>query len=179
MKKVCVDTNMLIWHLKRQATKGQEGNIEKSDRLFAYFQKKGIIIVVPSLVVGELMCNVTDEDERERIFDFISSHFEIVPHDTKAARVFSRLRITLDRNTIKEHADQNNIPKCRMVNDHNICAVAIASDCNAIFSHNLKDFDKFNNGEIPIYTLDFVDTIVEDSGTESQIILDFDDEDDD
>ncbi len=159
MKKVCVDTNMLVWYVKRTATDGQEENVEKADILFQYFIDKKIKVVVPSLVVGELMCNVPDDEEREKIFDFIQESFEIIQHDVLSAREFSRLRITLDRKAAKIFAKEAEIPNCRMLNDHNICAVAMSNNCDAIFSHNLKDFDKFNNGEIPIYTLDFVEVI--------------------
>jgi predicted nucleic acid-binding protein len=169
MKKVCVDTNILVWYVKRTATEGQEENIEKSDFLFQYFEHKKIKVVVPSLVVGELMCNVSDDEKRDQIFDYIQEHFEIVQHDVRSAREFSRLRVSLDRKQAKDFAKQIDVPNCRMLNDHNICAVALSNDCDAIFSHNLKDFDKFNNNEIPIYTLDYVEELKKELEAENLI----------
>lgn len=159
---------MLVWYVKREATIGQESFIAKADELFNYFESEKIRVVVPSLVVGELMCNVADETKREEIFDFISDNFEIIQHDVLSAREFARLRISSDRESAKAYANSNSIPKCRMINDHNICAVALSNKCDAIFSHNLKDFEKFNNGEIPIYTLDYVDTIKANNDRERQ-----------
>ena len=63
MKKVCVDTNILIWYIKKECTKGQEDMLEKAEYLFDYFERSEILIVIPSLVVAELLGNVEDEEK--------------------------------------------------------------------------------------------------------------------
>lgn len=159
MKKVCVDTNMLIWYIKRQCTKGQEDYLDKADYLFNYLEKNDIQIVIPSVVVAELLGNVEDEDEREKYFDYISENFEIAQHDVVSARRFVGLKVKLLKTNAEQYRKQNNIPKCQITNDQNICCVALSSGCDTIFSHNLKDFEKFANHEINILTLDYVDTL--------------------
>lgn len=150
---------MLVWYIKKQCTKGQEEYLEKADYLFNYFEKNNILIVIPSLVVGELLGNIEDEDEREGYFDYISSNFEIAQHDIVSARKFTELRLKLSKTNAKSYATENNIPKCLMINDYNICAVAISSGCDAVFSHNLKDFEHFADHQILIYNLDYVDVL--------------------
>lgn len=158
MKKVCVDTNMLIWYIKRQCTQGQEDCLVKAEYLFNYFQDKNIEVVIPSLVVAELLGNVEDEDEREGYFDYMSENFQIAQHDVLSARKFAELRLKLTKANEANYA-KGNTPKCQITNDYNICSVALSSGCDAIFSHNLKDFEKFVEHQIPIYTLDYVEEL--------------------
>ena len=159
MKKVCVDTNILIWYIKKECTKGQEDMLEKAEYLFDYFERSEILIVIPSLVVAELLGNVEDEEKREEFFDYITANFEIAQHDIVSARKYIKLRLELSKKNAKSYASSNGIPKCQMINDYNICSVAISSGCDAIFSHNLQDFEKFANHEIDIFTLDYVDEL--------------------
>ncbi len=159
MKKVCLDTNILVWGVKETANAGQEINIPRAKFLFEYFDAKKITVVIPSLVLGELLSNVTDVDEAERIFDYISANFEILQHDVLSARVFARKRIQLDAKNIKQYLQENHVPKCRMINDLNICSMAIASECDGIFTNNLRDFQKFMDGEIPIYDIEHSDVL--------------------
>lgn len=159
MKKVCLDTNILVWGVKETANAGQEKNIPRAKFLFEYFDAKKITVIVPSLVLGELMGNVTDDDEREKIFDYISKNFQVVMHDTVASIEFAKMRVSLDAKNIKQYANTNSIPKCRMINDYNICSVAVADGCDAIFTHNLKDFEKFIDGKMPIYDIEHSDVL--------------------
>lgn len=159
MKKVCLDTNILVWYIKRQATDGQEGFISKADYLFEYFERNNITLVIPSIVLAELLGSVDDEDKRNEYFDYMNSNFDIAQYDIVSSRWYADLRVKLSKTNAKEYAHKNNIPKCMMTNDYNICAVALSSGCDAIFSHNLKDFEKFIDHQIPIYTLDYVDKL--------------------
>tara|TARA_R110002020_G_scaffold259768_3_gene473891 strand:+ start:42512 stop:43093 length:582 start_codon:yes stop_codon:yes gene_type:complete len=159
MKKVCVDTNILIWYIKRQCTAGQEENLDKAAYLFKHFEENNIIVVIPSLVIAELLGNVEDEDEREEYFDYINSNFDVAQHDIVSARKYIELRLKLSKTNAKSYAKSNGVPKCQMTNDYNICSVALSSECDAVFSHNLKDFEKFADHQIPILTLDYVDVL--------------------
>lgn len=159
MKKVCVDTNMLVWYVKRSFTKGQEDFLEKADYLFEYFEKNNIQVVIPSIAVAELLGSVEDEEERGEYFDFMSNNFEIIQHDILSAKVYAELRVKLSKSNAKSYASSQNIPKCMMTNDYNICSMAISSGCDAIFSHNLKHFEKFADHKIPIYDLNYVEDL--------------------
>ncbi|HEX8576994.1 MAG TPA: type II toxin-antitoxin system VapC family toxin [Flavobacterium sp.] len=160
MKKVCIDTNILIWYMKGQSTSiGQEDFPEKADYLFNYLSNNEIIVVIPSIVIGELLGNVEDDEERESHFDFISENFEIAQYDVLSARKYAELRLKLSKTNAKQYATEKNIPKCQITNDYNICSIAISSGCDTIFSHNLKDFEKFADHQIQILTLDYVDIL--------------------
>lgn len=52
MDLVCFDTQIIIWGVKRQATPGQEDNIDKAKYLINTCEENGIDIMVPSVVVG-------------------------------------------------------------------------------------------------------------------------------
>lgn len=150
---------MLVWYIKRQCTEGQEEFLIKADYLFDYFERNKILVVIPSLAVAELLGSVDDEDERDEYFDYMTNNFEIAQYDIVSAKIYSELRVNLTKTNAKSYSSEKNIPKCMMTNDYNICSIALSSGCDAIFSHNLKDFEKFANHRIPIYTLDHVDIL--------------------
>jgi predicted nucleic acid-binding protein len=186
MKKVCVDTNMLIWYIKKQCTQGQEDCLEKAEYLFDYLSSKGITTVIPSIVLAELLGTVDDDDLRETYFDFISANFEIVQFDILSSRKFIELKVKQQRNNADIYAKGGSKAKCEITNDQNICASAIASGCDTIFSHNLKDFEKFAGGQIQILTLDYVEVLKREAANnprpEQVSLFDFakdDDEDED
>ena len=167
MKRVCVDTNMLIWYIKRQCSEGQEDFLDKAEWLFKYFERKKIDVVIPSLVVAELLAHVENDEEREGYFDYINTHFEIAQHDIKSARKYVQLMQQLIANNANDYAKDKGVKRFQLTNDYNICSVALSSDCDAIFSHNLKDFEQFANHQIPIYTLDYVNILKEEEEAEN------------
>ncbi|WP_297334503.1 PIN domain-containing protein, partial [Flavobacterium sp.] len=156
MKKVCVDTNFLVWAVKQKATVGQEYLISIAKKIVDFFEENGVTIVVPSLVLGELLSDIEAEDERSLLTNFISENFIVVQYDILCAIEFARLRVNMDKNILKEHRVQNSITQTRMKTDYNICASAIAKNCDAIITNNKKDFIKYSAGHINIYTLEDV-----------------------
>lgn len=162
MRKACIDTNILGWFVKGYTSDDDEVKLEKSRFLFEWLEEQQVNVVIPSLVVGEMMSDVEDEGERERISDFVSANFEVLQHDIMSARQFAGMRIELDKKNVKQYRHQNNVPKCRMINDYNICSVALSNNCDVIFTNNTKDFEVFLNDKIPVFSLDYVDIIKKD-----------------
>ncbi len=52
-KIVCVDAHILIWGLKKQASKGQEKMIQKSEDFFEWADSEKISVLVPTIVIAK------------------------------------------------------------------------------------------------------------------------------
>lgn len=162
MKKICVDTDIFGWFVKKTSNEGQEDNITKAEWLFNWFFEEKIKVVIPSLVVAEILSGVHDEDKREEISDFICDNFEILQFDIISARIFSDIQIEKYRGNGKErlqqYRNQNSVPSCAMKNDWSIASCAISNNCQAIFTNNSRDYKKFvGEDRLQIYDLSFVD----------------------
>jgi predicted nucleic acid-binding protein len=118
-------------------------------------------VIIPAIVLAEMLCDLPSKKEREDAVSYISTSYEVMEFDVMCSLEFSRLRIIYDEKNKEQFAHPENTPKCKVLNDYLICASAIEKDCDAIFTNNEKDFEKFANNEIPIYSLKHVDTIKE------------------
>ena len=93
MNRICIDTDILGWAIKGYTSDGDDSKIEKARQLIKYFKDEKSTILIPSIVVGELMSDVSDEDERERISDYISENFYVAQYDIITARIFADIRV--------------------------------------------------------------------------------------
>ena len=84
MSLIVVDTQILIWAVKREATPGQEPMIEKAVRYLEYVDKCNDQLIVPSVVVSEFLANVPDEREAA-VLQALEKRFMVIPFDTLAA----------------------------------------------------------------------------------------------
>lgn len=127
MSLVCFDTNFVIWGIKREATKGQESNIERASHVVNECNKNGIQILIPSPVLGELL-SALDTQQHGSFIHQIERFFIIVPYDSKAAIQYAHMwknrskatGVTFTRSEIKA--------------DFMIAAVAVANRCDCIYS---------------------------------------------
>ena len=61
MSLIVLDTQILIWAVKREATPGQEPMIEKAARYLEHLDKCKDQMIIPGVVVSEFLANVPDE----------------------------------------------------------------------------------------------------------------------
>lgn len=86
-----IDTNILIWGLRRKAEDGQESNIRKAAYLInSVLSEKNVTVVIPSIVLAEATHGLP-LDLRVAFTCRVQETFKIVPFDTMAAQEFSRI----------------------------------------------------------------------------------------
>lgn len=90
MKKVCLDTNVVIWGLLKKATVGQEAMIRRAEALLQFLQQKKVSVIIPSVVLGESMVKLS-EDERGSFLAKVSDRLFVAPFDQLSALHFARL----------------------------------------------------------------------------------------
>lgn len=84
MKFVTLDTNALIWGIKKECTPGQEDMLRRADLLLDHLSDEKVRLVLPAISFAELMAPL-NEQERIEFARKVEEKFVIVPFDTRAA----------------------------------------------------------------------------------------------
>lgn len=137
MSLIVVDTQILIWAVKREATPGQEPMIEKAVRYLEHVDKCKDQIIVPSVVVSEFLANVSDERE-EAVLKALEKCFMVIPFDTLAAVYAARIwRKNSEGNpSIIQKLKADNLTKAKIKADIQIIATALARKAVRITTHD-------------------------------------------
>lgn len=151
MAVVCLDTQILIWGIKKEASPNQETMIVKASHLIRSLEEQKANVIIPSLVLAELLMPI----EEERYGDFLSlmnRSFMIAPFDTKAAFCYGKLwRSWRERNShIKEKGSTPT--RSKMKTDFMIVATAMSREAECIYSKD-SDIIKFAKGNIDVRDL--------------------------
>jgi len=142
MSVVCLDTHIVIWGIKKQASAGQESLILQAENFLKWLDlnKKKIIIPVP--VISELLVPIPDS-EHEKFLEIIHSKFRVIPFDevaaVKQAQIFN---LKNDDTAIREYRTAHNITRERLKIDYQIASIALVRGAECIYSHDphLKRF---------------------------------------
>ncbi len=152
MKHICLDTHVLIWGIREYAPIGQEEMIPKTKGFFEECKNNNTIIMVPSIVVGELLTAV-DIQHHAMILNLLSSSFSLPPYDAQASAIFAKLwREKKESGVVKEIQNDLQATRQELKADCMIVATAIARKADVIYSHDAK-LKKFANGSIEVLTI--------------------------
>ena len=138
----CIDSSVIIWGIKKQASTGQEDMIARAENFFEKADKFNDEIIVPSIVLAEILAPEPVE-ARVRYLEIISKHFIVVDFESRAALKYAELMHGRFPD-IKKLSEENNISRQKMKADHMIVAVAIVNNANCIYSTDsgLRTFGK-------------------------------------
>lgn len=146
---VCFDSNVVIWGIKKKASKGQEHMIEKTIKYIELLDKSKIQILIPSVVIAEILSNEPKEKHIGILKELSQNKFVIGHFNTLTAKIFAELfgdSISHD----KEYRTENQIRKDKMKLDYMIVATAIENNASYICSNDKKDLETFSKGKIRI-----------------------------
>jgi predicted nucleic acid-binding protein len=127
MATVCLDTQILIWGLKRQASPGQEDMIDLATRFLSHLTRQKRTCIVPAVVVSELLLPLPLSEHNAFVAD-IARRFTVPPFDTLTATYLARVW--------QSKRGQVEIPRPEIKFDSLIVATALAAGANCIYSHD-------------------------------------------
>jgi predicted nucleic acid-binding protein len=148
---ICLDTNILIWGIKKVAPPGQEDMIYRAQDLIQKLDKSSSQVIVPSLVLAELLMPVKEEDHG-KFFADISKQFIIVPFDTQAALHYATLWKSWREKNSEQQLGDNRPTRAKMKTDFMIVATAVSRKAECIYSAD-SDIEKFAKGHIAVRKL--------------------------
>ena len=128
----CVDSNIIVWGIKRQATAGQEEMIVRAEQIFSRADEQEDFILIPTIVLAEILAP-EPSTIRTRYVEILSKSFIIAPFDVRAAQVYAEILYgRLDK--VKEIAAATGTPRQKMKVDHMIVSIALVNGANCIYS---------------------------------------------
>ncbi len=134
---VCVDTHILIWGIKKEASQGQEQMIQLANDFLQSLDKEKVITIVPSVVIGELLLRIFPENHDEFISQF-SQDFLVAPYDILAASFSAKVwQKNKTEGTIENIRNENTSVNREIIKiDCQIIGIALAQKANCIYSYD-------------------------------------------
>jgi predicted nucleic acid-binding protein len=154
MNLVCVDSHLLIWGIKSEATLGQEKMIPIAKGFIKHLNDEHTKVMIPSIVVAEFLLKIPPT-AFQTITNLIDMNFMVVSFDAKAACKFAEIwqqRFNEVKHSLTE-------PKTRdaLKADSMIVATAVANNAQCLYSHD-EGVKSFAKGYIPVEEIPFIAT---------------------
>lgn len=137
-RRVIVDTQFLIWAIRKEASPGQEDRLSLARRYLAALTDSRRQIVVPAPVLAELLAGANG---RQACAEEVLRSCRVVPFDAMAAMQFAEVFGTTSSDWRVEIGDKGRV---RMKFDMMIIAIALATRINALltFDDGLQNLAK-------------------------------------
>jgi len=148
---ICLDTQILIWGVKEDASPGQEAMIDKAKLFVRSATENGDSLLVPSVVVGELLMRIPP-DLHVMTINLIRRGFITAVYDLEAAANFARLWQERTDDGVIEELRKAGATRSEMKADCQIVATALAANATSIVSHD-QGLKKFAGSEIKVIEL--------------------------
>lgn len=135
-KLVCLDTNIIIWGIKQEATPGQEDMIPKSVAFLRKLDETGTKIAIPSVVLAEAMLPIPKQRHDEFIRGFYRTMM-VYPLDARVSALTAEIWY---EKCSHAHRDQINngafVSRDHLKLDCLILATAISAGAIVIYSQD-------------------------------------------
>lgn len=137
VKKICLDSQVLIWGIKKESTPKRRDMIDKANSLLNYLAKpdSNLIIIVPSVVIMELLmpCFLLDHTE---VIRQINTRLNPVPFDIAAARAAAQVWQSKQSDSTINELKTNDDAKPRIKVYCQIIGTAISNKVDCICSED-------------------------------------------
>ena len=129
---VCLDTHVIIWGIKGEASQGQEEMVQRAKSYIRHQEEQDVDLMVPAPVVAEAMIR-GDVDQLRTIRTIVERSFFIAAFDSPAA--FLAAELERGRGAAKL-LEEGKAPRGHIRIDAQIAAIAIVQNAEAIVSHD-------------------------------------------
>ncbi|MBF0408885.1 MAG: PIN domain-containing protein [Candidatus Riflebacteria bacterium] len=155
IKLACLDTQILIWGIRKEATGNQTKMIEKAEVFLQQLSTNYSAVLLPSIVIAEFLVKIPYSNHPQTISAF-SKKFRIAHFDLKVASQYAK--IWRERPQIETTKDPF-ISKRDIKADCMIIATALAHEAEVIYSHD-DGLKKMAAGKIEVRQM-ITDTLLD------------------
>lgn len=149
MSLVCLDSHILVWGIKEEATPGQEIMIPKAKRFISWLDEEKHEVIVPSIVIGELLMRVPSA-QHEHVTSIFQKRFKIPPYDVMAASCYATIwQKRNEDKTVEYLRNKMNATREEIKADCQIVAIAVTQKASCIYSYDDK-LKRFAEGFIEV-----------------------------
>ena len=149
-KPYCIDTNIIIWGIKRQASEGQREMIVKAENFFKYCDDSKIEIIIPTIVIAEVL-SVEPKENQIKYLKVFNDSFRVCDFDVPSAMKCAEL-LQINYSDLKELIKNEGIRKDKMKFDFAIIATEITNNASCIYSND-PDLERFAKNLIEVKDL--------------------------
>lgn len=146
----CVDSNIIVWGIKKQATDGQEEMIARAEKFFSRIDEYQDYVIIPTIVLAEVLAP-EPTIIRAKYLEILNKTFVIAPFDARAALKYAEM-MSGRLEEVKTISNDIGIPRQKMKADHMVIATAIVNGANCIYSTD-TGLKAFANGYIDVKDL--------------------------
>ncbi len=139
---VCLDTHILIWGIKKQASSSQVNMIERTINFLNWLQNERQTVIVPSPVLAEFLMRVPSHDH-EKVIRSIKSNFIVPSFDTAATSIYAQIWQKNNNNGFPSE----NSSRERAKTDSMIIAIAVVNKAKILYSED-SGLQKYAKGFI-------------------------------
>lgn len=158
MRVVCLDSQVFVWGIKKQATVGQEDMIPLAQGFLRLLDKEQPLILVPSVVLFELLLPLPPKEHAHFVGRFWSD-FMVVPFDVPAAQHAAAVWYTKkDDGTVQAVKEDLGASRTAIKADVQIIGTAIAHGATCIYSHD-EPLKKLAEGFIDVFPMTMEPTL--------------------
>lgn len=126
---ICLDTNVLIWGLKKQASPAQPEMIPRARAYLEWIETNGRRAAIPAPSLAEALIKI-GIGSREGLLREITKRIQICPFDSKAAFIYGGIHDELV-SKFKGKSDRRSLKTDLM-----ILAVAISNHASKLVTHD-------------------------------------------
>jgi predicted nucleic acid-binding protein len=138
MRVVCLDTQILIWGIKKEASDNRKHMIARATLFLDALEKQKTVCIVPAPVIAELLLKLSPSKHHAFIGD-MSQRFIIPPFDANTSAFMARVW--------RSKHGQVDLPRQLIRYDSLIVAVALSAHASCIYSED-EDIEKIAAGHI-------------------------------
>jgi predicted nucleic acid-binding protein len=150
MGAFCIDTQTVVWGVRRVATPGQEDMIDRAGVFIQQCQDAGDNLIIPAVVLAELLAGIPVEQHTD-FFQTIHRRFIVAPFDGPAASLYGKLWWEHKQNPSPQNGDDS--PNRQVAKaDRMIAATAIAARCDALVTDD-RQLANFSSSNIAVKTV--------------------------
>jgi len=129
---VCLDTHVIVWGIKEEASPGQENMVQRAKSYIKHQVSQGVDLMIPAPVVAEALIR-GEVDLLRTIRTIIEKSFFIAAFDSPAA--FLAAELERSRGVV-ELLEEGQVPRSHIRIDTQIAAIAITQNADMIISHD-------------------------------------------
>jgi predicted nucleic acid-binding protein len=129
---VTIDTHILIWAVKQEASPGQDEMIPRAQAFLDWIERNSHRLALTAEVIGEFLCGGTEEQRLEQLQQF-QGKIPILDYNTNAAAIAARIRSSPE--FIQQLKTDGKTRACVLA-DIAIVATAKAHGVERIYSHD-------------------------------------------
>jgi predicted nucleic acid-binding protein len=149
-KLICIDSQVFVWGIKKQYSKGQKDMVSKTAGLLEYLDEQKVEILLPAPVITEVLTPVP-KDEYPTFTAIINKRFRVASLDIIAAMKCAEMIYDKKQNdkAFKEAREAGTYPRRKMKHDFLISAIAVANNAGYIYTND-SDIHKFCSAFIDV-----------------------------